>query len=338
MPTLDPTEGVTMRPVRLGILTAIVLLATSATAHATFPGRDGPLSYNRFDQATGGASIFKADKRGHHERQLTHFASATVAQFSDWSPDGRLLAFDSDQAGNGPVTYVMRADGSHIRQLTDPGFSADPAWAPNGRRIAIEADWGDYPASEGIWTFRFRRSGLIHREDAFRVTTAAPDAQFDSEPQYSPNGRWIAFTRFRSPSESAIFLVRPNGSDLHQLTDFAENGSAPDWSPNGKWIAYDTHDAAPAPNAGNIVLIHPDGSDRHVVIAGTATDYNQNPVFSPSGKFIAWTLFPTDQSAPFIWTARVDGSHRRKLHIDGDTNKVDWGPKPSHRGHDHHKH
>ncbi len=327
------------RSAQLGVIAAVLLLATSATAQATFPGRDGPLSYNRFDVATGGASIFRADKRGNHERQLTHFAPGTVAQFSDWSPDGRLIAFDTDQAGGAPTTYVMRADGSDIRQLTDVGFSADPAWAPNGRRIAIEADWGDYPASEGIWTFRFRKSGLIGRDDAVRVTTTAPDAEFDSEPQYSPDGRWIAFTRFRSAEQSAIFLVRPNGRDLHQLTDFAENGSAPDWSPNGRWIAYDTHDASSAPNAGNIVLIHPDGSDRHVVIAGTDTDYNQNPVFSPSGKYIAWTLFSTDPNGePFIWTARVDGSHRRQLHVAGGTNKADWGPKPGHGGHDHHEH
>ena len=167
-----------MRTARLGVLSAILVLASSATAHATFPGKDGPISYNRFDTATNGASLFSVKQRGHDERQLTHFAPGTVAQFSDWSPDGRLLAFDSDQAGNGPVTYVMKADGSHIRQLTDTSFSADPGWAPNGRRIAIEADWGDYPAAEGIWTFPFRKSGLIGsaRRRSRRSSSSVPTA------------------------------------------------------------------------------------------------------------------------------------------------------------------
>lgn len=329
-----------MHRTRLASLSAVFVLVSAGTAHATFPGKDGRLTYNRFDDATKTASIFSARPHGPDERQLTHFAKGTAAQFTDWSPDGRLIAFDSDQAGAGPVTYVMRADGSHVRQLTDTAFSADPAWSPSGKRIAIEADWGDYPASEGIYTFRFRKSGLIGQNDAVRVTTAAPDAEFDSEPQYSPDGKWIAFTRFKSAEQSAIFRVRPDGSHLQQLTEFAENGSAPDWSPNGKWIAYDTHDVAIAPNAGNIVLIHPDGSGHRVLIAGTDDNFNQNPVFSPSGKFIAWALFKTAAGGqpPDIYTARVDGKHRRKLGVAGNTNKPDWGSRPHKHGHDHHEH
>ena len=326
--------------IRVVALSAVFVLLAAGTAHATFPGKDGSLTYNRFDEATNALNLFSAKKRGQDERQLTNFGAGTFSQFTDWSPDGQLIAFDSDKGGAGPVTYVMRADGSHVRQLTDTAFSADPGWAPNGKRIAIEADWGDYPAAEGIWTFPFRKQGLIGRADAFRVTTTAPDAEFDSEPQYSPDGKWIAFTRFKSAEESAIFRVRTDGTQLEQLTDFAENGSAPDWSPNGKWIAYDTHDAGIAPDAGNIVLIHPDGSGHRVLIAGTATDYNQNPVFSPSGKFIAWALFGTADGGtpPDLFTARVDGTHRRKLGVASGTNKPDWGPKPEHRGRGKHQH
>jgi Tol biopolymer transport system component len=329
-----------MRVHQVAVLSAVLVLSAAGTAQATFPGRDGPLTYNRFDEATNTLSIFSVKPRARHERQLTHFATGTASQFTDWSPDGRLIAFDSDQGGAGPVTYVMRADGSHIRQLTAPAFSGDPAWSPSGKRIAIEADWGDYPAAEGIWTFPFRHHGLIGRDDAVRVTTAAPDAQFDSEPQYSPNGRWIAFTRFRSAAESAIFRVRTDGTHLQQLTAFEENGSAPDWSPDGRWIVYDTHDVAIAPNAGNIVLMHPDGSGHRILIAGSDADYNQNPVFSPSGRYIAWALFGAAGAGtpPDIWTARVDGTHRRKLGVAGFANKPDWGSKPRHHGRDRHRH
>jgi TolB protein len=327
-----------MRRLTLGFLSLVLLLAITATAHATFPGQDGRISYNRFDENAGTFSLFSAKKNGRNERQLTTFGPGVSSVFSDWSPDGRLIAFDSDQGTGAPVTFVMNADGSHVRKLTDAAFSADPAWSPNGRRIAIEADWGDYPASEGIWTIPFRKKGVVGAADAFRVTTTSPDAEFDSEPQYSPSGDWIAFTRFQSAEESAIFRVRTDGSDLQQLTDFADNASAPDWSPDGRRIAYDTHDASPAPNAGNVMVMRPDGSDKQTLIAGTDADYNQNPVFSPSGRFIAYAVFPAAGGPPFIWIARVDGTHRRLLGVAGDTNKPDWGPKPRDREGDRHDH
>jgi TolB protein len=317
-----------MRRLTIAAAVGALVLACAGPAQATFPGKDGRILYHRFDPVAGTFALFSVKKDGERERQLTTFGAGVSSVFGDWSPNGRLIAFDSDQGTGAPVTYVMNADGSHVRKLTDAAFSADPAWSPNGRRIALEADWGDYPASEGIWTIPFRRRGIVGAKQAFRVTTAAPDAAYDSEPQYRPDGRWIAFTRFRSAEESAIFRVRTDGSHLQQLTDYASNDSAPDWSPDGKWIIYDTHDAAPAPDSGNVMIMRADGTGKRTLIAGTATDFNQNPVFSPSGRYIVYAVFPAAGGPPELRIARRDGTHAKRLAIAGDTNKPDWGPKP----------
>jgi TolB protein len=324
-----------MRQLRLVAVVCALVLGCTGTAQATFPGKDGRLLYHRFDESTSTFALFTVKKSGADERQVTHWGPGVSSVFGDFSPDGRLIAFDSDQGKEEPVSFVMNADGSHVRQLTDAAFSADPAWSPDGRRIAIDADWGDYPASQGIWTIPFRAEGIVGAADARRVTTAVPGAEFDSEPQYSPNGRWIAFTRFRSPEESAIFRVRTDGSRLKQLTSFAQNASAPDWSPDGKRIVFDTHDVARAPNAGHIMTMRPDGSDKRILIAGTDTDFNQNPVFSPSGRYVAYVVFPGVDDPPVIWIARTDGTHRKPLGVAADVNKPDWGPRrePEHNDH-----
>ena len=57
----------------------------------------------------------------------------------DWSPDGRLLAFDSDRATpfEGEI-FSMRADGSAPARLTDsPGHDVERAWSPDGRQIVF---------------------------------------------------------------------------------------------------------------------------------------------------------------------------------------------------------
>jgi TolB protein len=47
-----------------------------------------------------------------------------------WSPDGALIAFDSDRSGDRQV-YVIRPDGTALREVTTgPGTHQGPAWRP----------------------------------------------------------------------------------------------------------------------------------------------------------------------------------------------------------------
>jgi TolB protein len=64
-----------------------------------------------------------------------------------WSPDGTLIAFtrgggaDADDSAWGEDVYVMDADGSNVRRLTDwIGFDGTPVWAPDGAWIAFTSD------------------------------------------------------------------------------------------------------------------------------------------------------------------------------------------------------
>ena len=67
--------------------------------------------------------------------------------FPRWSPDGRKIAFHRDSGQNVDI-YIMNADGSLVRRLTDaPGPDTLPAWTPDGRivfRSARSGSWGIY--------------------------------------------------------------------------------------------------------------------------------------------------------------------------------------------------
>jgi TolB protein len=56
-----------------------------------------------------------------------------------WSPDGQMIAFARLNPGLGEPIYVVKADGSRLRNLTPKpvGAYADPAWSPDGRKIAF---------------------------------------------------------------------------------------------------------------------------------------------------------------------------------------------------------
>jgi dipeptidyl aminopeptidase/acylaminoacyl peptidase len=56
---------------------------------------------------------------------------------SDWSPDGREIAFVRRMRGQRDI-FVMNADGSNKRRVTNDSFyNSDPDWSPDGRRIRI---------------------------------------------------------------------------------------------------------------------------------------------------------------------------------------------------------
>lgn len=61
---------------------------------------------------------------------------------------------------------------------------------------------------------------------------------YPTDPKWSPDGQWIAFTGVPESSDAQIFLVRPDGSDLRQLTHTPGYKGSLDWSPDGQAIVY----------------------------------------------------------------------------------------------------
>jgi TolB protein len=139
----------------IAALIAVTVLAGTAPVAADSPHRpqNGMISFGRFDPELGDFSIWTANPDGTKQRQLTRVPSF----FSDWSPDGRRIAFDFvDESGVHVAT--MAADGTRVRQLTfDRGIQEVPRWSPNGRWIAFNAapvlPW-EPGFSTSIWVMR----------------------------------------------------------------------------------------------------------------------------------------------------------------------------------------
>src|SRR4029078_9798482 len=134
----------------------VVLGVLAAPASATFPGANGQITFFRFDDSDGSTEIWRANADGTGQIKLTDSGAPDHAAVeSDWAPSGLRIAFDSDRlfGVDGDVQiYTMDRNGGDVQQVTTgDGFHGDPAYSHAGTTLAIEADWGDYPAKEGIY-------------------------------------------------------------------------------------------------------------------------------------------------------------------------------------------
>jgi TolB protein len=169
--------------------------------------------------------IFKIRPNGSDRRSL---ASACTGRcltdgYPAWSPSGGQIVF---QRGLGPsvhhnklvALYMMRADGTHVRRVTQKGVSTyrdaryedrAPTWAPGGKTLAFERF---DRMKDRMAVFTVRVDGTCLRQ----ITPWTLDA---SQPDYSPNGRWI-LVRSQHGSDTAgnIWLIQWNGLQRHPVT------------------------------------------------------------------------------------------------------------------------
>jgi Tol biopolymer transport system component len=323
------------------LILALAVALTPSLARATFPGKSGRIAFNAFIERTESIAIYTAKPNGGDVRKLTSLAH-TASALPDWSPDGRRIAFYRERFDvDRPVQiYVMNANGSGVTQLTrGPGFHGFPAWSPDAGSLAIAADWGDYQDLRGIWIIPASDPGGVTQQEARRLTTLPAGARGeDAEPQFSPDGSSIVFTRFKSERKSAIHRVGIDGTGLERLTPWRLNASDPDWSPNGQKIAFDSGDAGGRTGGGgNIYVMRADGSGRTKLTdhpqlrGGEPFDLANNPVWSPSGRRIMFTHFLPKGNKLVAMKPNGSGKHVviggrfGKRHFP---NKVDWGTHP----------
>jgi dipeptidyl aminopeptidase/acylaminoacyl peptidase len=305
------------------IVSALALLCVVPLprVRATFPGTNGRITFGRFNPAIGDFQIFAADPDGSNEIQLTTVPS----EVSDWSPDGSRIAFDFFD-GTTVQIATMNPDGTGVVQLTNnSAFNGEPAWSPDGTRLAFDSDAGNHPAGEGIYLMDAATGTVLSR------VTANPFGWFDEHPQWSPDGGWIAFTRNREVNSgtavTALFLVRPDGTGLYQLTPWGMNAAGSDWSPDGTKIAFTSKDDVPA--RSSIWTIHPDGSGLTALVKATGQADFFDPKWSPDGNklIVAGRLLSSQRAS--LWTLDADGSNLSKIAtITGRVRFPDWGTHP----------
>ena len=86
----------------------------------------------------GGYKICTINIDGSNQTNITVFGSNPV-----WSPDGTKIAFSHDfNTYQGPGIYIVNADGTNLKKITEYGYGSPLAWSPDGTKIAFSTSGG----------------------------------------------------------------------------------------------------------------------------------------------------------------------------------------------------
>ena len=163
-------------------------------------------------------------------RNLTH-SSGAAERYPAWSPDGKFIAYWSDQSGEYELT-LRSADGSSDEQkLTTfgPGYRYRLFWSPDSNKLVFI----DHTQSIQIYD---RETEQITKVDEALFMLHPGLAGF--EVAWSRDSRWLTYARGLETGTQAIFLFDTNEGRSHQVTSGYYRDSDPVFDPDGRYLYY----------------------------------------------------------------------------------------------------
>lgn len=258
-------------------------------------------------------------------------------EYPVWSPRGDKIAFEctfvdpdwpysgySTPSGNRVVRNwpihsrlwpasicVVNADGSGRIQLTDDETSEnDPAWSPDGSKIAFSS-------------YRNGNTDIyVIEADGSKLTRLTLDEAIDATPIWSPDGSRIAFTSDRAENKN-IYVMNADGTDKRPITGDMFDARRPVWSPDGSRIAFTSY--LVNWDDSHVYVVDADGSNLKRITDGPSG--HSDPSWSPDGHRVAYHSRIDDDSS--IHIVNADGTERTLLYEALPLiNRVEWVSVP----------
>jgi tricorn protease len=143
----------------------------------------------------------------------------------EFSPDGKRIAYISDESGDQEVWVYDLATGSHKRLSNQPSEKADILWAANSQKLA-------YTGDNRIWEVDLSSANPQPKE------LASNEAGGFNLQQYSGDGTWLLYSRRDADQNSEVYLYDIAAKKEYNVTQSPNGESSAALTPDGKTVVF----------------------------------------------------------------------------------------------------
>jgi tricorn protease len=172
--------------------------------------------------------IFSVPAENGYVKNLTR-SSGIAERYPSWSPDGKNIAFWSDRSGEYELYISIGDELINAKKLTSygVGFRYELYWSPDSKKILF------VDKAMRIRIYDLASGKTTEADKALRFTEGNLE---NFSCSWSPDSRWVTFTRDLGNYHNAIFLYDFQNKLLRQITDGYYDCSNPVFDPEGKYI------------------------------------------------------------------------------------------------------
>ena len=246
--------------VAVGLLVLMMLLVVDVQpAEAAFPGKNGKIAYSGSDG--NDFEIFTIDPGGGNRFQVTDNNNKRGDIEPSFSPDGKRIAYVGSDGHDREIFTIGSAGGKRVNVTNNKMGDFEPSFSPDGKRIAYSGyDRHDYEiftiSVDGGNRFQVTHHAGVHTGGKYPPSYVTPD--------YSPDGKKIAYSRCHEGGCGGIYAIAATGGDKAVVIT-PLGGAGLSYSPDGKKIALG---AVPKRNGPLLFTIGVGGAGRSKVTNG----------------------------------------------------------------------
>ena len=161
-------------------------------------------------------------------QNLTH-SSGSAERFPAWSPDGKYVAYWSDQSGEYELTVRDMTQGAQETKLTTmgPGYRYNIFWSPDSKKLV----WVDQAMTFMMYDMDTKALVKVDQdpslyEGGLRWWT----------PSWSPDSKWLAYSKSQDNGNGAIYIYDTRAKTTTKATSGFYSDREPSFDPDGKYL------------------------------------------------------------------------------------------------------
>jgi len=198
-------------------------------------------------------------------RNLTH-SPGVMERAPAWSPDGRTIAYFSDESGEYALHLEAQSGEGEVRKIPLAGKSAyyfNPRWSPDSKHIAFNDN------QLNLWEVEVAAGKLTKVDTDYLI-------DLNRDFAWSGDSRWIAFARYLPNRQHAIFVYGLDDGRSRQITDGMSDATNPAFDRDGQYL-YFTASTNYGPTSSTLDMT----SDEHEVTSSVYLAVLPNNIPSP---------------------------------------------------------